>query len=271
MESELHSVTEAQASEVIQGEEAAPLAFRSAIDLQNVSFRFTQDRGYVLRDVTLRIPWRAFVGFVGETGAGKSTLGDLVLGLLPPETGEVRVDGVPLRGSATRRWQRLLGYVPQDVYLADDTIESNIAFGLPPGEIDGTAVREAARLAQVHTFIEQELPEGYKTLVGDRGVRLSGGQRQRIGIARALYHRPEVLVLDEATSMLDGETEARVFSAIESLAHEVTLVVIAHRINTIRRADIVYLVENGTVAAQGTFSELLEGSEQFRKMVHGRA
>jgi ABC-type multidrug transport system fused ATPase/permease subunit len=271
MESELRSVTEARVSEDNEGEEQTPLPFRSALDLRNVSFRFTHDRGYALRDVTLAIPWRAFVGFVGETGAGKSTLADVILGLLPPETGQVLVDGVALRGGATRRWQRLLGYVAQDVYLADDTIESNIGFGLPPDRIDGDAVREAARLAQIHTFIEQELPEGYQTLVGDRGVRLSGGQRQRIGIARALYHRPEVLVLDEATSMLDGETEARVFSAIEKLAHELTLIVIAHRLATVRRADTIYLLEKGTVAAHGTFSELLESNEQFKRMAHGRA
>ena len=270
MESELRGVSDGRASEDNTGEEDMPLVFRSAIELRNVSFRFTSDRGYALREVTLAIPWGAFVGFVGETGAGKSTLADVILGLLHPETGEVRVDGVALRGGATRRWQRLLGYVPQDVYLADDTVERNIAFGLPPDRIDGNAVREAARLAQVNTFIEQELPEGYQTLVGDRGVRLSGGQRQRIGIARALYHRPEVLVLDEATSMLDGETEARVFSAIENVAHKITLIVIAHRLTTVRPADTIYLLERGTVTAHGTFSELLESNGQFKKMAQGK-
>jgi ABC-type multidrug transport system fused ATPase/permease subunit len=271
MEAELRSVTEARVFGSHGGGNEVPLHFRSSIDLCSVSFSFTQDRGYALRDVTLTIPYRAFVGFAGETGAGKSTLADVIVGLLPPEAGEVRVDGVPLRGGATMRWQRLLGYVPQDVYLADDSIESNIAFGLPRDMIDGSAVREAARLAQLHGFIEQELPEGYETLVGDRGVRLSGGQRQRIGIARALYHRPEVLVLDEATSMLDGETEARVFAAIESLSHPVTLIVIAHRLATLRRADTIYLLENGSVVAHGTFSELLESSGQFKRMTGGIA
>jgi ABC-type multidrug transport system fused ATPase/permease subunit len=271
METELRSVTEARGLGSNGGEQKAPLPFRRAIDLCNVSFSFTHDRGYALRDVTLTIPYRAFVGFVGETGAGKSTLADVILGLLPPETGEVRVDGAPLRGAATPRWQRLLGYVPQDVYLADETIESNIAFGLPPEGIDAGAVRKAARLAQVDTFIEEELPEGYKTIVGDRGVRLSGGERQRIGIARALYHGPEVIVLDEATSMLDGDTEARVFSAIESLANGVTLIVIAHRLTTVRRADTIYLLDKGTVAAQGSFSDLLQSNEQFKKMAQGLA
>ena len=269
MDSELRSIIEVRAIESNEEEENRPLPFREAIDLCDLSFSFTQDRGYALRDISLSIPRHAFVGFVGETGAGKSTLADVILGLLPPETGEIRVDGVPLRGSAARRWQRLLGYVSQDIYLADDTIESNIAFGLPPDKIDGTAVREAARLAQVHTFIEEQLPQGYQTVVGDRGVRLSGGERQRIGIARALYHRPEVLILDEATSMLDGETEARVFSAIEHLAHEITLIVIAHRLTTVRHADTIYLLEQGTIAAKGTFAELLESSEQFKNMAHG--
>jgi ABC-type multidrug transport system fused ATPase/permease subunit len=270
MEAELRSASEARAFGSNGCEEKTPLPFRSAIDLCKVSFSFTQDRSYALRDVTLTIPYGAFVGFAGETGAGKSTLADVILGLLPPEKGEVRVDGVLLRGGATARWQRLLGYVPQEVYLTDDTIESNIAFGLPPDLIDGSAVREAARLAQVDGFIERELPEGYQTLVGDRGVRLSGGQRQRIGIARALYHHPEVLVLDEATSMLDGETEGRVFSAIEHLSREVTLIVIAHRLTTIQRADTIYLLERGTITAHGTFSELLDSNEQFQKMAQGK-
>ncbi|MFV1979661.1 MAG: ABC transporter ATP-binding protein [Rhodothermia bacterium] len=271
IEGELCGVVEAKTVEDGGGEENAPLAFRTAVELRNVSFRFTQDRGWVLRDVTLTIPRGAFIGFAGETGAGKSTLADVILGLIPPDTGEVRVDGLLLRGSATRGWQQLLGYVPQEIYLADDTIEHNIAFGLPPEQIDGSAVRGAARLAQLDRFIEQELPEGYETLVGDRGVRLSGGQRQRIGIARALYHRPEVLVMDEATSMLDGETEARVFSALERLAGEITLIVIAHRLTTIKRADTIYLLEKGAVAVQGSFSELMESSRQFSNMAHSRS
>ncbi len=271
MEHELRRIGEVNASEEDGDDEVAPLVFQRAIEMRNVSFRFTEERGYALHDVNLTIPCRAFVGFVGETGAGKSTLADVILGLLQPERGEIRVDGVPLRGAATARWQRLLGYVPQDVYLADDTIENNIAFGLPPAEIKRDAVQAAAHLAQVDAFIERELPDGYLTLVGERGVRLSGGQRQRLGIARALYHRPEVLVLDEATSMLDGDTEARVFSAIENLAHEITLIVIAHRLSTLRRADTIYLLDRGTAVAQGAFSDLLESCEQFKRMARGRA
>lgn len=251
------------------GPEEQPLIFRRAIELHHISFAFSKERSEALRDISLTIPCRAFIGIAGETGSGKTTLADVILGLLTPETGNVTVDGVPLKGDNIARWQRLLGYVPQDVYLADDTIESNIAFGLPVDRIDKEAVREAARLAQIQTFIEEELRLEYQTPVGDRGVRLSGGQRQRIGIARALYHGPQVLVLDEATSQLDGETEAHVFSAIEKLAHHVTLIVIAHRLTTIKRADRIYLLEKGKLAAQGTFSELLEHSQQFKNMAHG--
>lgn len=271
IEAELRTTIDSKSSGADQSDAEEPLTFRQGIELSNVSFRFSEDRGFALHDVTLKIPCRAFVGLAGQTGAGKSTLADVILGLLPPETGEVRVDGIPLYAGATGRWQRLLGYVPQDVYLADDTITNNIAFGLPPDEVDASAVREAARRAQVDAFIEEELPEGYRTVVGDRGVRLSGGQRQRIGIARALYHRPEVLVLDEATNMLDGETEARVFSAIEGLAHNITLIVIAHRLATLRRADTIYLIDKGSIMAQGSFSQLLESSRQFKSMAIGLA
>ena len=270
LEGELREANEAMAQAKAESAgEAEPLAFQRAIELEQVSFRFSEERGYALREVSLAIPYRSFVGFVGETGAGKTTLADAILGLLPPESGEIRVDGVPLRGQTVRRWQKRLGYVPQDVYLADDTIEANIAFGLPPEEVDHEAVREAARLAQMQPFIEEELPQGYQTLVGDRGVRLSGGQRQRIGIARALYHRPEVLILDEATSQLDGETEAGVLSAIEGLSHQVTLIVVAHRLTTVRRADALYLLDKGALVAQGTFADLMAADAHFRRMAKG--
>ncbi len=266
MEGELRNVADTKHLDVGERNEHEPLTFWNQIELRDVGFGFSEDRGRVLDGVSLTIPAGAFVGVAGETGAGKSTLADVILGLIPPDTGGIRVDGSTLDGSSTTRWQQLLGYVPQDIYLADDSIENNIAFGLPPGQIDKNAVREAARLAQIHKFIDEELPEGYRTLVGDRGVRLSGGQRQRIGIARALYHRPEVLVMDEATSMLDGETEARIFAAVERLAGDITLIVIAHRLATIRRADTIYLLHKGAIAAEGSFEELMESSQQFRNM-----
>jgi len=269
IESELSKIKQAGSIDGEMTGDKKTLSFRQVIELRNVSFSFTQDRGYALQNISLTIPCRSFIGFAGETGAGKSTLVNLILGLLNPDKGEIRIDGIQLSGEVGKRWQRILGYVPQDIYLADDTIEHNIAFGLPPSKIDDGAVREAARLAQIQHFIEQQLPDGYQTIVGDRGVRLSGGERQRLGIARALYHRPEVLVLDEATSMLDGETEAKIFSAIQSIAKEVTLIVIAHRLNTIKHADTIYLLDKGVVTASGTFSELLADNDQFRKMAQG--
>jgi len=249
----------------------APLDFGEAVDLCDISFRYSPDREWVFRGLRLRIPYGSFIGVAGETGSGKSTLADLVLGLIPPYTGVILVDGQELKGNLIKCWQRLLGYVPQDIYLADDTIENNIAFGLPSEQINEDGVREAARLAQINRFIEDELPKGYKTHVGDRGVRLSGGQRQRIGIARALYHNPKILILDEATSMLDGETEARVFSAIESLGGDITLFVIAHRLSTLQGADIIYFLENGTISDQGTLDELVASNDRFRKMAHSFA
>jgi ATP-binding cassette subfamily C protein len=248
----------------------APVSFQSRIELKDVSFKYSEDRSDALRGVSMVIDRGSFVGVVGETGSGKTTLANIVLGLLNPQTGRLLIDGKPLEGTMVGAWQRSIGYVPQDVYLADDTLKANIAFGLPSDEVDSEAVRDAARLAQLHDFVEGELPLGYETLVGDRGIRLSGGQRQRIGIARALYHQPEVLVLDEATSMLDGETEARVFSAVERLAGSRTLIVIAHRLATIRRADLVYLLEGGSLVDLGTYDELTARSSRFRNMALSR-
>jgi ABC-type multidrug transport system fused ATPase/permease subunit len=266
MEGELRVVAGSKRHDAEEATEDEALTFRKQIELVNLGFGFSEARGRVLNGISLTIPAGGFVGFAGETGAGKSTLADVILGLVPPDTGEIRLDGSILEGRLTARWQRILGYVPQDIFLADDTIENNIAFGLPPDRVDKDAVREAARLAQIDVFINDELPDGYETVVGERGVRLSGGQRQRIGIARALYHRPDVLVMDEATSMLDGETEARVFSAVEKLAGEMTLIVIAHRLTTIRRADTIYLLDKGSIAAQGSYDELMMNSQQFRNM-----
>ncbi len=242
------------------------LTFAHSLEIHHLTFTYTADRPQALKDVTLSIPFKSFTGVVGATGAGKTTLADVLLGLLPPDAGQILVDGVPLTHENQRSSQNLVGYVPQDIYLADDTIERNIVFGLPKEVIDHEAIRRAAAMAQIAAFIEKELPEGYETLVGDRGVRLSGGQRQRIGIARALYHGPQVLILDEATSMLDGTTEAAFMQAIDALSHKVTLIVIAHRLTTVAKADCLIFLENGCVGATGTYEALIKRNASFRSM-----
>jgi ABC-type multidrug transport system fused ATPase/permease subunit len=190
----------------------------------------------------------------------------LILGLLSPEKGRVLVDEMPLGAANMRAWQNAIGYVPQQIFLTDDSVAANIAFGLSPEARDMAAVERAARLAELHEFVTCDLPQGYDTEVGERGVRLSGGQRQRIGIARALYHDPSVLILDEATSALDNLTERAVMDAVANLAHAKTIIMIAHRLTTVRACDTIFLMENGKLVAQGSFDELIQYNEVFRRM-----
>jgi len=243
----------------------APLLFKDGIRFDAVRFRYTSDGPWVLDDLDLNIPKGARVGFVGSTGSGKSTTLDLMMGLLMPTEGEFLVDGQPISGDRVRAWQRNIAHVPQSIYLADTTLAENIAFGVPPEAIDLDRVREAARQAQIADLIESS-PEGYQACVGERGIRLSGGQRQRIGIARALYKQARVLVFDEATSALDNATEQSVMAAIEGLGSDLTILLIAHRLTTVRRCDIIVELEHGRVRAQGTYEQLLERSPSFRKM-----
>jgi len=250
---------------------AAPLPFRESIELRNVRFTYPGAPKPVLDGFDLRIEANTTVGLVGATGSGKTTTVDILLGLLEPEEGQLLVDGVPITEENRRAWQANLGYVPQQIYLADDTIAANIAFGVRPEEIDMAAVERAARLANVHDFIVSELPDGYETVVGERGVRLSGGQRQRLGIARALYHDPKVLVFDEATSALDNVTEESIFRAVSELGKSKTIVMIAHRMSTVRGCDVIYVLDRGAVQAQGTYDDLLATSPLFRAMVNAGA
>jgi ABC-type multidrug transport system fused ATPase/permease subunit len=206
------------------------------------------------------------VGFVGATGSGKTTTVDLILGLLEAQEGKLEVDGNAITEHNKRAWQRTIGYVPQHIYLADATVEANIAFGLEAQDINQAAVERAAKIANLHNFVHNELPQQYQTTVGERGVRLSGGQRQRIGIARALYHNPKVLILDEATSALDNLTEQAVMEAVNNLGHEITIILIAHRLSTVKACEIIFLLDKGVLQAQGSFDELMQSNELFRAM-----
>ncbi len=234
--------------------------------LENISYRYPGMPARVLDGVSIFIPSRTTVAFVGESGAGKSTLVDIILGLLHPDEGRLLVDDRVLDKALIPEWRRHIGYVPQAIYLADDTLRRNIALGIPEREIDDEAIVTAASTAAIHDFISQELPEAYQAITGDRGVRLSGGQRQRIGIARALYRNPDLLILDEATSALDGSTEAAVMDAIDRLSGQKTIIMIAHRLATVRNCDCLYFFSKGRLVASGSYDELLATQPEFRRM-----
>jgi ATP-binding cassette subfamily C protein len=238
------------------------------VELKGVAYSYGADERYSLNGVDVEIPAGQAVAFVGPTGAGKSTLIDVLLGLLQPQEGAVYVDGEKLDRENLPDWQTRIGYVPQSIYLLDDSIRRNIALGLTDEEIDEDAVRLAARKAQLDTFLDRQ-PHGLDTVIGEGGVRLSGGERQRIGIARALYHDPEVLILDEATSSLDNETERAVVSAVEAEKGQRTIVMIAHRLSTVRNCHVLYYLKNGKVEASGDFEELQRRSADFRNMAEG--
>ena len=193
---------------------------------------------------------------------------DIILGLLKADKGTLEVDGQMINKNNLRAWQRSVGYVPQQIFLSDNTLSANIAFGVEPEFINQKAVERAAKMANLHEFIINELPHQYQTKVGERGIRLSGGQRQRIGIARALYHNPKVLIMDEATSALDNLTEQAVMDAVNNLGKKITIIMIAHRLSTVKNCDIIFLLENGQLKAEGTFEKLIEVNDEFRKNVN---
>ncbi|MCI7040907.1 MAG: ABC transporter ATP-binding protein/permease [Lachnospiraceae bacterium] len=225
------------------------------IKIEDVSFSYNNGQNNVLENINLKIEKGKSVAFIGESGAGKSTLADLILGLLSANSGDIRLDEVSIR-KIPNTWSKIIGYVPQSIYLSDTSICENIAFGIESAEIDEEKVKAALRKAELLDFV-MELPEGIYTKVGDRGVRLSGGQKQRIGIARALYHDPQILILDEATSALDNETEKAVMEAIDSLHGKMTLIIIAHRLSTIKNCDVIYEIKDKHVFRR-KYEDLIE-------------
>lgn len=234
------------------------------ITVDHVTFSYPESEA-ILRDISFSVPRGKSIGFVGASGAGKSTLIDLILGVLQPQFGAVRVDGVDI-AQDMRSWQDQIGYVPQTITLIDDTIRRNVAFGIDEEKIDETAVARSLGMAQLERFVAS-LPQGMDTIVGERGIRLSGGQRQRIGIARALYHDPQILVMDEATSALDGETEQEITRAIEGLRGDKTLLIIAHRLSTVKHCDTLIIMQGGQIIDSGGFGELAERCPEFQRMV----
>jgi ABC-type multidrug transport system fused ATPase/permease subunit len=241
------------------------LPLKNKITLKNIYYNYPKASRPTLKNINLSISVKSTVGFVGSTGSGKTTIVDIILGLLEPSKGTLEIDEVVITKKNLRAWQRSIGYVPQDIYLVDDTIASNIAFGENLKDVNQQAVETASKIANLHDFIMGELPHQYQTIVGERGIRLSGGQRQRIGIARALYHNPQILILDEATSALDNQTEKAVMDAVNNIGKNITIIIIAHRLSTIKNCDLIFLLDNGELKKKGTFEELIKVDDQFRK------
>lgn len=241
-----------------------PLTIKNNIKIENLYYKYPNSKAQALNGVNLEIPRGEAIAFVGSSGAGKTTIVDCLLGLLPPTKGSIKVDGQDIR-SNLRGWQSRIGYIPQFIYLSDDTVRNNIAFGLEEDEIDEEKLKKATEAAQLDHLIEN-LPKGYNSVIGERGIMLSGGQRQRIGIARAFYHNPEVLVMDEATSALDNVTEKHIIQALEKMRGDRTMIIIAHRLTTVKNCDKLYFMKEGKIEASGTHDELLERSSDFKLM-----
>jgi ATP-binding cassette, subfamily B, bacterial PglK len=228
------------------------------IVFKQVSYNYPNNSRTALKDINLTIPSKSKVGFVGSTGSGKTTAIDIILGLLEPQKGTIEVDGKIITKHNLFSWRQSIGYVPQHIYLSDNTVMANIAFGVDTKSINKDMVKKAAKIANLHQFIDEQLPKKYETIIGERGIKLSGGERQRIGIARALYNNPKILILDEATSALDNQTEKKVMDAINKLRKDLTIIMIAHRLNTVKKSDIIFQFDHGKLVNKGTYEELFK-------------
>jgi len=259
-------ILEAQGVEDESDEKHPIKTIHSPIRIHNLSFRYNQEHPNVLKNLSLEITPNCATAFVGESGSGKSTLIDILTGLLNPQVGEIYYGEEKITPETLYHYRSKIGYVPQQIFLYDDTLLANVAFGIPEDEIDIQRVKEVLHTAQL-TELVTGLPDGLHTTIGEKGVKLSGGQRQRIGIARALYRNPEILIFDEATAALDNRTEIEVNQAIKNLQRKVTVILVAHRLQTIQQADFIYLLDKGSVGAYGTYEELAEKSTQFQKII----
>ena len=237
------------------------VSFKKIIKLNNVDYSYPNSSKKILNNINLSIPSKSTIGLVGVTGSGKTTIVDIILGLLEPSKGFLEVDGKIISAQNSRSWQKMIGYVPQQINLVDDTIAANIALGLESKDINHEEIERASKIANLHDFVIRDLPNKYLTVIGERGVRLSGGQRQRIAIARALYHNPQLLILDEATSALDNQTEKAVMDAINNLNKNITIIVVAHRLNTIKKCDKIYQIEKGELNKEKTYDEFMNDNK----------
>ena len=241
------------------------LSFKKFINLKDISFSYDGSPKKILKNISFTIQSKSIVGIVGPSGSGKTTIIDIILGILNSSNGSIEIDDIKLTAANIKSWQKLIGYVPQNVYLSDDTLASNIAFGVEKEKLNKQDLIKASKNANLDIFVERELELKYETIVGEQGVRLSGGQRQRIGIARALYHSPKFLILDEATSSLDSETENKVMNCINSLKKDITILIVAHRISTLKNCDKILVINDGKLVAETTYDNLYKYQDSLPK------